>query len=174
MYNDERWRVGIRNNPFSIVVKTHLKALDSRKDPNKRYRWKVELFKALHKAKYTKKQILELYRFMDWVLRLPTALNQKFDNFVEKYEEAKTVRYVTSIERRLLKRNAQQNFEQGVLQKSREYVTDILDVRFHSVPSPLAEKVQAIDDTHLLSKLHREAVVVESLDSFEKVLDKLG
>ncbi len=86
-------------NPFSIVVRTHLKALETRSNHKKRLYWKKELFKALYEAKFSKQDILELFRFLDWVMALPKALEQQFVQFTTQYEEEKSMPYVTSIER---------------------------------------------------------------------------
>jgi len=72
------------------------------------------------------------------------------------------VEYVTSIERR------------GILQRSREYVVESLDVRFNHVPETVVKKIQSIDDSSLLTKLLREAILVESIEAFEKRLKKQG
>jgi len=50
-------------------------------------------------------------------------------------------------------------------------VTDILDTRFQRVPQTLVQTIQSIDDTALLSKLHREAVLVESIEKFERLIE---
>ncbi|MEN8215462.1 MAG: hypothetical protein ABFS56_03610 [Pseudomonadota bacterium] len=70
--------------------------------------------------------------------------------------------YVTSIERR------------GILQRSREWVVESLDVRFNRVPETLVKKIQSLDDTELLSKLHRQAILVDSIEAFEKLVKKHG
>ncbi|TGO02590.1 hypothetical protein PN36_22440 [Candidatus Thiomargarita nelsonii] len=161
-YRDKWDELDQSNNPFAIVVKAHLKSLETRKSLKERYSWKVDLYKALYQANYNKDEIRELYAFLDWVLTLPSGLEQNFDNFVYKYEEAKKVEYVTSIERR------------GILQRSREDVIENLDVRFNHVPETVVKKIQSIHDTSLLTKLHREAILVESIEAFEKRLKKQG
>jgi len=191
-YQDKWKQLEKSNNPFSIVVRTHLKGLETRRFPEQRYHWKVELFKALQKAKYSRQEILDLYHFLDWVLALPVELSQQFDHFVEDYEEAKKVRYITSIEKRWLEKGVQQGIQQGLgqglqqgigqgisqglqlglLQKSREDIREILALRFEHVPVLLISKIEAINDTSLLSKLHKEAVLVDSLETFEKLINK--
>jgi hypothetical protein len=50
-------------------------------------------------------------------------------------------------------------------------VVEILHLRFKRVPKTLINKIQAIEDTTRLSQLHKEAVVVKSLNSFKQLLD---
>ena len=154
-------------NPFAIVVRTHLKGLETRRSAKKRFDEKKELFKALHEANYSEQQILDLFRFMDWVLGLPKRLEQQFNDFATQYEEDKKMPYITSIERLGMEKGIQA----GALQKAREYVLEILKVRFKRVPQSLTKRVQAIEDEQYLSKLHREAILSDSLKSFRQVVE---
>jgi hypothetical protein len=147
-------------NPFSIVVRTHLKAIETKWSPKKRLQWKQKLFRALYEANYSKQQILELFRFLDWVLALPGPETQQFKTFTTEYEEANKMPYITSIERL------------GMLQQSQQYVVEVLRVRFQEVHESLEKAIQAISDSALLSKLHKDAILVESLEAFEKLLEK--
>ncbi len=72
--------------------------------------------------------------------------------------------YVTHIERR----GIQKGLEIGILQHSQEALVDVLDARFEKIPGTLIKTIQAIKDKSLLSRLHREAIFVESLQVFEK------
>ena len=48
-----------------------LKAQATRRDPNGRLQWKLTLVKMLYQRGYTKEDILELFRFIDWLMVLP-------------------------------------------------------------------------------------------------------
>ena len=63
-------------------------------------RIKLELTKLLYKRGYTRQQILELFRFIDWVMELPQELDEAFTKAIHEFEEAKKVQYISSIERR--------------------------------------------------------------------------
>ena len=75
--------------------------------------------------------------------------------------------YVTTWERK----GIEKGIEKGILQKSHEDVADILDTRFQRVPQTLVQTIQSIEDTALLSKLHREAILVESIEKFEQLIE---
>lgn len=138
--------------------------MKTQRSSKKRFYWKVELFKALHEAKYSKEDIWELFRFMDWVLTLPQDLEHQFEEFTQQYEDEKKMPYVTSIERNAIAR--------GILQSSQEHVIDILRVRFKRIPQSLVKMVCAIDDSKLLSRLLKKTVVIDSLDAFKQLLEK--
>jgi len=185
-------------NPFSIVVRTHLKGLETMRSPKQRLRWKIDLCKALYEAKYSKKDIMELFRFMDWVLVLPKPLASQFNQFLQEYEEQKQMPYVTSIERMGIEKGREEGLEEGlekgrdegrdegleegrdegrnegiqlgILQQAREAVVDILRTRFKRIPKTLVTMIQKIEDQTFLSKLLKEAVLVDSLKTFKQQL----
>jgi len=165
----EKWEALKKsNNPFSIVVRTHILGLKTQRSSKKRFDRKVELFKALHEEKYSKEDIWELFRFMDWVLTLPQDLERQFEDFTQQYEDENKMPYVTSIERNAIAKGLQQ----GALQTSQKSVIDILRVRFKRIPQSLVKMVCAIDDLKLLSRLLKKTVVVDSLDAFKQLLEK--
>jgi hypothetical protein len=87
------------DNPFAIVVMAHLKALETKKDNTLRKQWKIELTRLLYQRGYSKKWILALYSFIDWVLSLPEELEKIFLEDLKTYEREKNMPYVTSAER---------------------------------------------------------------------------
>jgi hypothetical protein len=98
-YND-RWAELERNpNPFALVVMAHLKTKATRDDARKRLDSKVDLVRQLYGRGYKHADLLELFRLIDWLLRLPTAMERKFRERVDEFEQESKMKYVTSIER---------------------------------------------------------------------------
>ena len=159
-------------NPFAWVVLAHLKTLETHRAPKSRLQWKKELFKLLQQTAYRPQEMVDLFWFLDWIMALPNAAQQRFDNFVYQYEEEHNVRFITSIERTALAKGHQQGVQQGFLQKSREDVVAVLTARFKRVSKSLREKIEALSDTSRLSKLHKEAVLVDSVKAFEQLVDQ--
>jgi hypothetical protein len=171
--NQLKWKsLEKSTNPFSIVVRVHLRAIETRNSNRQRLYWKKELFKTLYKANYTVQEILDLFRFMDWVLALPKKLEQQFNDFVTQHEEDEQMPYVTNIERFGIEKGHKKGLEEGALQQSRQSVIEALKFRFKRVPLSLAKMIQAIEDTKLLSKLHQEAVLTGSLKTFKQKLEQ--
>ncbi len=95
-----RWaELEASSNPFAIVVMSHLKARATRGKGPSRLRWKMHLVRLLYEGGWDRRDVLELFRFIDWVLKLPEALAQQFNVEVNKLETERKMRYVTSIER---------------------------------------------------------------------------
>jgi len=150
-------------NPFSIVVRTHLKALETRDSNQKRLYWKKKLFKALYEANYSEQEILELFRFLDWVMALPEELEKRFNDFSAQHEEEKGMPYVTSIERF--------GIQKGILEQARKSVVDALRTRFKRVPQSLVKMLQSIEDAKLLSDLLKQAILADSIKTFKQGLE---
>lgn len=64
---------------------------ETRKDARARAHWKRILFRALYERGYGRDDVVELFRFLDWVLRLPEDLERAFTQDVEAFEEESTI-----------------------------------------------------------------------------------
>jgi len=80
------------------AVMAHLKAQES-KDGATRKGWKLRLVRLLYARGYTREQILELFRVLDWILQLPKDLEREFTRELIAFEEQAKMPYITSIER---------------------------------------------------------------------------
>ena len=143
----------------------HLKALATRHDVAARFNWKVYLVKRLYASGFSRADVLELFRIIDWVLWLPDELTESFTETVAQFEEV-SMPYVTSIERLGERRGRQE----GALLATREGVLEVLRARFANVPAAIAETLDRIEDIGLLRTLLRRAVIVQGLDEFAQAL----
>ncbi len=152
------------SNPFAVVVMAHLRAMTTKRKDRERLQWKINLVIGLSERGYKRKEIFELFRFIDWVLALSPDMEHTFRKELAKLEEKDTMQYVTSIERLAL----QDGIEQGMLKRSRDAVLDILKLRFNSIPSDLIDEVNALTDLAQFKELTRQAVLVGTLEEFER------
>ncbi len=140
-YN-ERWpELEASANPFAVVVMSHLKARATHGDDLSRLRWKVRLVRLLYEGGWERKDVLELFRFIDWVLRLPAALANRFEDELDQLEAEKHMRYVTSIERSGHARGLEKGLEQGILQGEASVLKRLLKRRFERLPSWVEERL---------------------------------
>ena len=96
----ERWKaLEAETNPFAIAVMAHLQSVATAKDIASRLSWKLRLTKLLYNKGYSRTTVLELFRFIDWVIELPDDMHHQFQQEISAYEKEKKMRYVTSIER---------------------------------------------------------------------------
>ena len=67
---------------------------------------------------------------------------------------------------------AQQLIQRGIEQRGREFLLDVLALRFQPEEMhQLAARIGAIDDVQRLKQLHRAAIQVPSLQAFTNLLD---
>jgi len=161
-------------NPFSIVVMAHLKTLATRRDPNERLQGKLSLVRMLYERGYAREDILELFRFVDWVLTLPEELDKDFALAVEEYEEAVKMPYVTSVERVGIKKGIRQGMQQGSVAAARQAVIDVLETRFELVGESIVAGLGLVDDLPRLKKLLKEAVTTPSIAAFQGLFEAGG
>lgn len=76
----------------------HLKTKETRNDAPARKEWKFRLTRRLYEQGYERQDILNLFRFLDWIMELPEGLKQTFWIDLEQYEQERQMPYITSIE----------------------------------------------------------------------------
>jgi flagellar biosynthesis/type III secretory pathway protein FliH len=169
-------------NPFAIITAAHLKTKATKGDTQTRYSWRWKITTALYEGGFSKQDILNIYRLIDWLMMLPEDLTKRFTEDLIKYEEEKKMPYIMSAERigkekgmqQGIQQGIQQGMQQGMLTDAREMVLEALDARFSKdVPEDVYKKVQALNNRVLLKKLLRSAAQSEDIDSFKKVLQEI-
>ena len=130
----------------------HLKAMETNKNTSLRKQWKFELTKLLYEKGYSKKEVLNLYSFIDWVLNLPTELEEIFLQELTIYEEEKKMPYVTNAER-----IGDKNRLLSIIENAKkEGVTPELIAKITGLDTDLVKKIMNNEETdiplHLLDK----------------------
>jgi hypothetical protein len=146
-------------NPFSAIIMAHLKTQGTRQKPEDRLQWKLRIIKGLYQQGYSREDIRELFRLIDWLMALPQPLDNSFQTEIKRFEEEKTMPYVTSIERL------------GIENTMRENIISILQVRFTTVPTDLVNATNQIQDINQLKNLLKQAVTIASLADFQQLIN---
>jgi hypothetical protein len=149
-------------NPFATVVMAHLKAQETRGQQQERKTWKLSLTRRLYERGYQRQQIIDLFRFIDWVMALPKELEANFQQEVYQYEEARRMRYVTSIERFGIEKGIKEGVLRTLLRQLRR--------RFESVP----EEVQTRLNEYEVEQLEELSDVVLTVESLDEFLETIG
>jgi hypothetical protein len=162
-----RWdELEASTNPFAIAVMAHLQALATRGRPLQRLEWKKRLVRRLYDLGFERQDILELFRFIDWLLALPEELQRAFWTDLQTWEEERRMPYITSVER--FGREA--GLQQGHLEMARTAVLDALEIRFGEVQPAVRAAIEALDDAERLRDLHKRAITIPSPADFEAIL----
>jgi hypothetical protein len=97
-YQTQWAQLAASRNPFAIVVMTHLKTQETKGDAIDRRVWKFVLVKRLYELGYSRSDVLNLFKFIDWAMILPEELKTGFWEDLRIYEEERQMAYVTSVE----------------------------------------------------------------------------
>lgn len=115
-YKNKEKELDESNNPFAIVVLAHLKTKDTKNDKTRRRVEKLAIIKHLYQKGYTRQDIINLFRFIDWIMSLPKKDEKLFWQELEVYEKEGKMPYVTSVERIGFERGMQQGMQQQGIQ----------------------------------------------------------
>jgi hypothetical protein len=143
-------------NPFARVVLAHLKALETRRDPDGRRAWKFRLVRGLYERGFGADDIRQLFRLIDWLMELPPPLDDQFWEEINRYQEERTVPFVTTPERYGIKK--------GMLQ----IIETLLRDRFGEEGARLLPEIKALNDPDkfvLLSPVIAKATTLDEVRS---------
>ncbi|MGE0490490.1 MAG: transposase [Vulcanimicrobiota bacterium] len=161
-------------NPFGPVVAAHLHTRTGGPDSDRRQRAKQRLVRQLHKSGFSSKDIRQLFRLIDWFLRLSERQAGVFWHNLEIYERKNNMPYITSVERIGIKKGLQQGLEQGLEQGRvegrteglREAVRTVLMGRFPEVAEETLSCLDELTDRERLSSLALKAATAPTIDAF--------
>lgn len=161
----ERWAaLEASTNPFALLVMAHLKAQETAHDPDARYHWKFQLLRQLYTRGYTRQTILELFRFIDWLLILPDELERSLASDIEQLEEQQQMPYVTSIERIGIKKGRQEGLQEGLQKGEAAVIVRLLQRRFADLSPHVRDQISRLE-------LARLEALSEALLDFQSLTD---
>jgi hypothetical protein len=141
------------------VVLAHLAAQATRDDAQARLGRKLALTRRLYERGLAKQRIIDLYRFLDWILRLPEDLELHYTDAIFAIEESLKMPYVSFVERRGLA-NGQ---ALGQIRGAAMLLRDQLEERFGTLPAEAAERLDRADQERLRA-WGRRVLHAQSLD----------
>ncbi|MBK1621844.1 hypothetical protein CKO42_26420 [Lamprobacter modestohalophilus] len=109
----ERWaELEASDNVFALVVMAQIRAKVT-DDAETLKGWKFRLIRLMYERGYEQARILELFRLIDWMIRLPKALEADFRQTLYAYEEQQRMPYVTTVEQAGIEKGVQLGVQQG-------------------------------------------------------------
>ena len=156
-YNDRWAELEASQNPFAWVVMVQLKMLETKKDKSTRKIWKMRLARRLYESGYNQDEILNLFRFLDWVLKLPKNLEAEFLQELTAYEERR-MPYVTSVERI------------GIEKGQRSMTLQQLTHKFGELPDPIVTQINLLS-AQRVKVLGRELLNFGSIENLVRWLE---
>jgi hypothetical protein len=120
-------------NPFAVVTMAQLKTKETHNQPQERKTWRYRLTTMLYEQGYGEQDILEIHNFLDWLMKLPEDVEKQFQIELKAFEEAKQMKYVTTIERMAEARGE----EQGAKSREVEIALNMLKLDVQVFPDKL-------------------------------------
>ena len=143
-YKQDWSSLDANDNLFATVVMAHLKAQAHRKNAPTLKQWKLQLTRRLYEKGYDRQDILELYRFIDWLIQLPEALEIQFQRELEAYEQEGKMPYISTIERMAQQRGREEGREEGQLAGQRSLIFRLLNRRVSEIPDTVQEQIHQL------------------------------
>jgi hypothetical protein len=103
-------------SPFALITAAHLYTRRTRKSPARRFDAKRRLVRLLYQRNWSRQRIIDLFRVLDWMLKLPDSLERQLWQDIENIEGERNVTYVSSIERFAIERGMKKGMQQGMQQ----------------------------------------------------------
>lgn len=100
-------------NPFALVTVAHLLARQTKGNAHRRRIAKWMLTRSLYERDWSKQRIIDLYRVIDWIMRLPDALDSRLHQGVLELERRNAMTYLSSIERFGMERGMKKGLQEG-------------------------------------------------------------
>jgi hypothetical protein len=116
--------------------------IETKNNVDQRKAWKFRLTRGLYEKGYDRQEILDLYRFIDWILTLPEAVEREFWQELQVFEEERKMTYVTNVERF--------GIEKGVIQGERSLILRLLSRRV----GVLSSEVRSASATRVVRRLN--------------------
>lgn len=67
------------HNPFALIIRAHLSTRATRNDASVRYAEKWRLVRNLYRRDWGRQRIINLFKVIDWMMRLPAELDAWID-----------------------------------------------------------------------------------------------
>jgi hypothetical protein len=155
-------------NPFALVTAAHLYTARTRLDPEARFGFKRRLVRLLYRHGWAKQRILDLFAVIDWMMRLPDALERRLWQEIQVIEGETKMAYVTSVERLAIQDGEARGREEGRVEGKADFLARLLAKRF----GPLSAETQARLEQATTAQLEHWGERLLDADSLGGVFDE--
>lgn len=157
-YDQQKEELDSSSNPFAHVVLAHLAAQSTKRNNKRRRQEKFALTKRLYEKGYERQDIINIYKFIDWVMTLPDNLETEFQKDLAAYEGDRKMPYITSIER------------MGIEKGRKDMLIDLLNQKLNGLPTHVESQIEALSPEHLQA-LGKAILGFSSIDDLTNWLD---
>ena len=155
-------------NVFSIIAHAYLKTLETEGDNQRRFDFKRQFILQLYHLGLNRETILAVYRFIEWLMKLPESLDNKLYQELKQIEEQKKMTYISYAERKGLKKGR----KEGKIEGLRQAIESVLEVKFGAVDYEIPEALKKIKSLEKLEALLHQAKLAKSIDEFKGLVSR--
>ncbi|MGH9844091.1 MAG: hypothetical protein ACREEM_35620, partial [Blastocatellia bacterium] len=152
-------------NPIAVVIMAHLKTQQTRGDNDSRYVWKRHLAKMLYERGFGRDDVRRLYRTIDWMMRLPKALDDACWTEIKAFEEEKKMPYITTAER--------VGREMGLVEGLLTALNLMLEQRLWTLPEEIKARLEKLSPEQITA-LIKESLIAPTMDDFIRQIPAAG
>ena len=167
-YQQQWTQLETSRNPFAIGVMAHLQAQETRLDAAGRLVSITGSNEMAVQQSYSRKDVVHLFGFIDWVMSLPTALEQEFWREVRSLEEQRRMPYITSVERMVIQQGIEQSREQ-MRQVLLESLALGLELKFGDAGLEIFPEVSQIEDVKQLRAIQAGLRTAQTVGELRQV-----
>ncbi len=169
-YQQQWSQLEMSRNPFAMVVMAHLKTLETASLPEQRQRWKITLTRGLYERGYSRQDVINLTRFIDWILALPEDLEQSFWQSIMAYQQEKKMPYMMWIERQAQQKGREEGREEGLRRGLIRAIALGLKLKFGESALQLMPDVEKVESVAALEAIQESLETELSLADFCQLL----
>jgi len=169
----EKWaELEANPHPFALIVRAYLKALETVGSVQEKYSWKKRFLLELYESGMDRETLWAIYKFIDWMIRLPKDLNKTFVAEMKTIEEAKHMSLITSAEEVGMEKGLEKGLEQGV-STLQDVIAMIIESKFGEAGQQLAERTQAVKRLDNLKRFSEKLLHAQTVSEVEMILDAI-
>jgi hypothetical protein len=149
-YADRLEELQASDNAFAILTAAHILTKRTHKNPQDRYAAKFTVTRLLYRNGWDKQKVINFFRVIDWLMKLPKDLTINFKKELNQLEEEQQMRYVTSIEQLAMAEGMQVGRQEGEGTGMVKMFLNMLNMRFPNFDlQAYKDKLSAYSDQKL-------------------------
>lgn len=162
------------SNPFAVLTLAHLATRATSNDMSARHAAKWRLVQGLYRRGFHRQQVIDLFKVIDWMMRLPREIEQQLRHDLYTLEEESKMAYISSIERLAaeegIEQGIRQGMQQGRIEGKRQSLGRLLFRRFGETPAWASERLSRAteDELDVWADTLLSATTLESLLSVDR------
>ena len=142
-------------NPFALLVAAHQVALATKGDSSSRYAQRFGLVRRLYRGGLDRRQLVDLFRLIEALTRLPEELELRFRQELATFERTEAMMTTESIPSFIEVKAKEEGRQEGRVEGMEQAILDALEARFEALPEEIRSKLRGLTDPERLRQAHR-------------------